>query len=135
VVREVRHAVERDRWVDGLDDHPAAPSFLDAVARAERHLHRTNRRLVAADAGLGNRALAGDCAAGDGSRCLDGRAVPRAGLAAGLTTHRASVLMMRLAGMTPLLASPLRGEGQAGGGVGRGTDAPPACLWALGLNQ
>src|SRR6266851_7178982 len=56
VTREVRHAVEGDRGVARLHDHPAAGSAHDRVSGSEGKLHGPNRGLVASDAGLRDRA-------------------------------------------------------------------------------
>src|SRR5437879_2403361 len=52
VTCEVRHAVEWDRGVARLHDHPAARSPDDRVSRSEGKLDGPNRGLVASDAGL-----------------------------------------------------------------------------------
>src|SRR5260370_11510946 len=52
VTREVRHAVERNRGVARLHDHPAARSPDDRVSRSEGKLHRPNRGLIASDSSL-----------------------------------------------------------------------------------
>src|SRR5207245_386273 len=55
-------------WVRGLYDEASAAAFANLVARTQRHLDGADRRLVAADAGLGHAARGrGGLGAGAGS--------------------------------------------------------------------